>query len=192
GGVIGGHEIFQDAGAAGRRNSSRAQHVLDGDRNAGQGAEGTALLPIAIDGLGLAQGVVLQESAKRLHPGLDLAGAPQPGAADLGRARLSGSDERADLPDRAPVRDTHPITLGTLKRPCSDSGALASASSRDIDGRSVSSRRACEPTSTCDVGWMSAVSSAFRRATYSTMELNCWVKRPSSSSENSRCASFAM
>src|SRR3989454_5068057 len=80
------------------------------------------------------------------------------GAANLDSARLARGDERADLSDRATAGAAHPITFGTLKWPRSDSGALASASSREIEGTSTSSRSACEPLSTCEVGSIADVS----------------------------------
>ena len=63
------------------------------------------------------------------------------GAADLHRARLSRVDQCADVSDPEPGRIGHPITLGTLNSPASDSGALASASSFAIDPPTRSSRR---------------------------------------------------
>src|SRR5262249_16489432 len=103
---------------------------------------------IAIDRLRRLDRLRVRDVEESLQERIDPAGALEVGSRDLDGAGLARSHERPDRGDPLAREIGHPITLGPLNGPRSGSGAFRSASSRPIDGRTASSRRAWAPLST--------------------------------------------
>ena len=78
-GVVGRHEVLQDLAAAGGRLALGAEHVLDGDRHAGELAERFAALALGVDGAGLLEGAGFVDVQERFELRVALADAREEG-----------------------------------------------------------------------------------------------------------------
>src|SRR5439155_26919163 len=141
GGVVGGHEALEDAGARGGAESRRADDVLHPDRHA---AEQTRILPrgdAAIDRLGRRDGLDLADREECPYLRLDGGDARQGGARELDGGDLPSPHAGGRLDERQLVEGAHSMMRGTRKNRPWLAGAFANGSSPAGGLVATSSRR---------------------------------------------------
>src|SRR5581483_6332748 len=172
-GVVDGDVSLQDLRAGRRRYALRPDHVLERDRDA-FAAGVVAHVQVAME-LGIALADRLEIRGEELRPG-DL-----PRVEELLRA-LRREAQRVD----------HELPPGgTRKKSPSRSGAFASASSTERQGRGSSAPHTLTTSSGCDVGGTSSRSSSATFETAARMSFSCTSRRASSSSRSSSRARWA-